>query len=126
MADTTTQGSGGAPETRDPEQIEAEIEQTREELADTVGAAAEKADVKKEAKRKVEETKARVRDTAQGAKDTARQKKDAVSSKAQELTPDSAGAAGQRAAGAARENPVPIAVAGAFVAGFVVAWILRR
>ena len=39
------------------EQIEAEIEETREELGDTVGALADKTDVKKQAKQKAEETK---------------------------------------------------------------------
>ena len=41
-----------------PEQIEAEIEETREELGETVAALAEKADVKKQAKQKAEEIKA--------------------------------------------------------------------
>ena len=43
--------------TRTPEEIEAEIEATREELGETVSALAEKADVKGQAQRKVEETK---------------------------------------------------------------------
>ena len=50
MAEKTTEESGG---TRDPEEIEQEIEQTREELGDTVAAVTDKADVKKQAKAKV-------------------------------------------------------------------------
>jgi hypothetical protein len=42
---------------RDPAQIEREIEETREELAESVGALAEKTDVKGRAEAKVEETK---------------------------------------------------------------------
>ena len=53
--------TNGAPAgTRDPEQIQREIERTRAELAATVAAVAEKADVKTQAKRRVEETQARV------------------------------------------------------------------
>jgi hypothetical protein len=52
----TGEGAG----TRDPARIEAEIERTREELADTVAAVAEKADVKKQVRLKVDEAKARI------------------------------------------------------------------
>lgn len=53
--------TNGAPAgTRDPEQIQRDIERTRAELAATVAAVAEKADVKTQAKRRVDETKARV------------------------------------------------------------------
>jgi ElaB/YqjD/DUF883 family membrane-anchored ribosome-binding protein len=56
-------GSNGASSaTRDPEQIQRDIERTREELAATVAAVAEKADVKRQAKRRVDETKSRVQD----------------------------------------------------------------
>ena len=44
---------------RTPEEIRRDIEHTREELADTAAALAEKADVKARAHEKVEETKAR-------------------------------------------------------------------
>ena len=54
---------------RAPEEIEREIERTRGELAETVAAVAEKADVKAQARKKVEETKAR----AQEVPDQARQ-----------------------------------------------------
>jgi hypothetical protein len=55
-----TNGAPAAP--RDPEQIQRDIERTREELAATVAAVAEKADVKTQAKRRVDETKAQVRE----------------------------------------------------------------
>ncbi|WCB96154.1 hypothetical protein DSM104299_04910 [Baekduia alba] len=59
-------------DSRTPEQIRADIEHTREELADTAAALAEKADVKARAHEKVEETKAkvshRIDDTKQQAK----------------------------------------------------------
>jgi ElaB/YqjD/DUF883 family membrane-anchored ribosome-binding protein len=51
-------GKVGAPvEAKDPEQIRAEIEATRQELGDTVEALAEKADVKKHARERIERTK---------------------------------------------------------------------
>ena len=52
--------TGDAAARRDPARIEAEIERTREELAETLAAVAEKADVKKQVRRKVDEAKARV------------------------------------------------------------------
>jgi gas vesicle protein len=42
-------------ETREPEQIREEIEDTREELGDTVAALAEKSDIRAQARRKLEE-----------------------------------------------------------------------
>ena len=100
---------------RDPEQIQRDIEATREELADTVSAVAEKADVKAQAKRKVDETKEKAKAKVGGAKDSAKG-----------ATPDSAAAAGQQAIGLARENPVAMRIAGAFVIGVVVGRILSR
>ncbi len=98
-----------------PEAIEAEIEQTREELGDTVAALAGKADVKGQAKDKIA-----------SIKDTAQHKKDEFAARAHEATPQSAGAAAQRLASTAQRKPVPFAVAGAFAGGVVVGWILRR
>jgi hypothetical protein len=120
MAESTTPNPE-AEQQRPPEQIEREIEQTREELADTVGAVAEKADVKKQARLKVDETKAGARRKAEGVKETARAKTRELASRAQQATPDSGASAGRQALDTARENPVPVAIAGAFLAGFVLA-----
>lgn len=86
------QGTGA----RDPEQIERDIERTRKELADTVAAVAEKADVKGQAKRKVNETKARVDERREAAVSTARQ------------------------------NPAPLAIGAALALLAALIWILRR
>ena len=48
-------------DTRTPDEIRKDIEHTREELADTAAALADKADVKARAHEKVEETKAKVK-----------------------------------------------------------------
>lgn len=68
----------GADESREPEEIREDIEQTREELGDTVAAMAEKTDVKQQAQR------------------------------------------------LAKENPVPLAFVGVFVAGVVFGRLLSR
>jgi hypothetical protein len=47
-------------EARSPDEIRAEIEHTREDLADTAAALAQRADVRARAHEKVEETKAMV------------------------------------------------------------------
>lgn len=106
--------AAGEGRQKTPEEIEAEIEQTREELGDTVEALAEKSDIKAQAKNKI----AQVRDTAQ-------HKKDEIASRAREATPDSAGSAGQQLASTVQRKPVPFA-AGAFAGGVLVGWILRR
>jgi ElaB/YqjD/DUF883 family membrane-anchored ribosome-binding protein len=111
---------------RTPEEIERDIEQTRQELGDTAAALAQKADVKGQAQAKLEDVKSQAREKVESVKDTAREKTETFSQKAREATPESAGAAAQQAAGTAKENPVPLAIAGAFAAGFVTGWILKR
>jgi hypothetical protein len=83
-------------DTRSPAEIRADIEHTREELADTAAALAEKADVKARAQEKVEETKAKV---SHKIDDT----------KAQ-----------------AQANPMPPALVAAAVVGVVVALVILR
>src|SRR5690349_12018981 len=89
--------------TPNPDDLEREIEQTRQELGDTVEALARKADVKAQAKRKVEETKTNVSEKA-----------DELLGKAKSATPDDASAAASAASQKARENPIPLAAVGAF------------
>lgn len=100
---------------RSPEEIREEIEHTREELAQTASALADKADVKARAHDKVEETKGRITGKVSEIKD-----------KASENAPPTVGDAATTAQQTVKENPVPTAVAGAFVAGFVLAWVLKR
>jgi septal ring factor EnvC (AmiA/AmiB activator) len=96
-------------QTEDTEQLQREIEQTRERLGDTVEALAEKADVKAQAKQKLEDTKASLNE-----------KKEDLLGKAKETSPDSVVSGAAQASQKARENPVPLAVAGAFAAGFLI------
>jgi ElaB/YqjD/DUF883 family membrane-anchored ribosome-binding protein len=99
----------------EPDQIREEIAATREELGDTIEALAEKTDVKAQADRKIEETKAQARQKFEGTK----AKADDLLTKAREASPDSAVQAAGQAQQKARENPVPVAVAGAFLFGFL-------
>jgi hypothetical protein len=78
--------------TREPAEIRRDIESTRVEMGDTVEALAEKADVKAQAQRKAADVQQKV----VGARESVVQK--------------------------ARDNPIPVAVAGALAA----ALILRR
>jgi ElaB/YqjD/DUF883 family membrane-anchored ribosome-binding protein len=105
----------GAEESREPEEIREDIEQTREELGETVVAMAEKTDVKKQAQAKAEELKGQA-----GAK--AKE----LSDKAKEVAPDSATEGVQQAQRLAKENPVPLAFVGVFVAGVVFGRLLSR
>lgn len=98
-----------------PEEIEVEIEETRQELGDTVEALAGKANVKAQANDKI----AQVRDSAH-------QKKDELASRARRATPDSAGAGAQQVVSTVQHKPLPFAAAGAFAGGVLVGWILRR
>jgi 1-acyl-sn-glycerol-3-phosphate acyltransferase len=52
----------------EPQQVEREIEETRDELADTVAALAERTDVKGQVKAKVDETKAAASERVEEAK----------------------------------------------------------
>jgi ElaB/YqjD/DUF883 family membrane-anchored ribosome-binding protein len=81
---------------RAPADIREEIEDTREELGETVAAVAERTDVKKQAQAKKDELKGRATEKASEAK------------------------------AKAQENPVPVAAAGAFVAGLLLGRMLWR
>lgn len=105
----------GANESREPEEIREDIEQTRDELGDTVAAVAEKTDVKQQARAKVGELKGQ-----------ANAKAKELSAKAKEAAPDSAGEGVEQAQRLAKENPVPLAFAGVFLAGVVFGRLLSR
>ena len=123
MARKTTEESGG---TRDAEEIEQEIEQTRKELGDTVAAVSEKADVKKQAKAKVSAAKEKATDKKAAAKKKAAEATQQARTKAKEVTPESAGAGMQQAQQLARENSVPVMVGLAAFGGFILGWVTGR
>jgi hypothetical protein len=95
-------------EAKDPAQIQREIEQTREQLGDTVEALAQKTDFKTQAKQKLEEAKASVFE-----------KKEQLLGRAGEASPETAVGAASILSRKASENRVPVAIAGVFGAGFL-------
>ena len=113
--DEATRTSGpevtGQQEQRSPDEIRADIDETREELGDTVEALAAKTDVKGQAKAKVESVKEKVTGAKEGAA---------------ERTPDSAQAGFAQSKETATSNPVPTAAIAAFVGGLLVGIVIAR
>jgi hypothetical protein len=98
--------------TRSPEEIRADIEQTRDEVGDTVEALAAKTDVKAQARARVDEVKANVHAKADQAKAAAR-----------EHTPSSAQEGASTVATQASEHRMVLLGAGALLLAF---WLGRR
>jgi len=112
--------TGGAPVTDDatergPQEIERDIHATRREMGDTVEALAEKTDVKAQTQRKIAEVK-----------QTIEAKRSEVMGKTRSATPDGASSAAGSLQQKARENPIPVAIAGAFAAGLIVGRMTNR
>jgi ElaB/YqjD/DUF883 family membrane-anchored ribosome-binding protein len=118
--------AGDAGEARSAEEIRADIEQTREQLGETVEALAEKSDVKAQARSRIDSAKEKVAGNLGTARQTVAGKADQFGARAREATPASAGAGVQQVAATVRREPLPVAVAGAFVAGLLVGWLLGR
>jgi len=100
---------------KSPEEIRVDIEQTREELGDTVEALAAKTDVKARAEERID-----------SLKDTAQTKKDEFASRAREIAPDSASEGAQQITSTVKNRPVPFTAVGAFACGLLVGWLLAR
>jgi|SRR5437588_3250063 len=115
MGEDPGTGSAAVAGTRDPDQIQQEIEQTREQLGDTVETLAEKADVKARATQKLND-----------AKTSVSEKKEQLVGKAKAASPDAALSAASQASQKARQNPMPLTVAGAFAAGLLAGRVFRR
>jgi ElaB/YqjD/DUF883 family membrane-anchored ribosome-binding protein len=105
----------GAEASREPEEIREDIARTREELGDTVAAMAAKTDVKQQAQAKAGELK-----------DQAGANAKELSEKAREVAPESATEGVQQAQQLAKENPMPLALAGAFLTGLIFGRLLSR
>jgi ElaB/YqjD/DUF883 family membrane-anchored ribosome-binding protein len=125
MVDKNKQ-SGDTREAREPEEIEEEIEQTREELGDTVAAVTGKADVKKQAKRKASGAKKKATETKDAATQKASDTRHEAAAKLKEMTPESTDAGMQQARQLARENPVPVIVGMAAFGSFILGWVMGR
>jgi ElaB/YqjD/DUF883 family membrane-anchored ribosome-binding protein len=106
--DQSQVGTSVENNSKGPEELRREIEDTREDLGETAAALAEKTDVK-----------ARAREKVDGIKQTVIDKKDSVSSGT-----DSGPAADLKAR--AQDNPVATAALAAFVGGFLIGRITSR
>ena len=119
MTDTQS-GAGDAP--KSPEEIRQEIDQTRDELGDTVEALAAKTDVKAQVSDRVETIKQDAATRVDSLKQDAAERID----KAKEAVPDSAGEGAQQVADTVKAKPVPYTAGGAFLAGFLLGWLFGR
>jgi Protein of unknown function (DUF3618) len=116
----------GAGEAKSAEEIRAEIEETREQLGETVEALAEKTDVKAQARNRIASAKETVAGNLGTARETAAGKADDFTTRAREATPESAGTGVQQVTSTVQRQPLPFAIAGAFIAGLMVGRLLRR
>ncbi len=124
-----------ADEDRTPEEIQAEIDRTREDLGDTVASVADKADVKKQTKKKVkkktEEVKAQVaeiRDAASDKVSDAKEDTGAISGSGGDIGSGPTGDVRQSpefAGGGLADNPL-VLVAAAFLAGLAIGRFTAR
>jgi hypothetical protein len=108
-AEGAAMSTDNAEDTRSAEEIRADIEQTREEVGETVEALAAKSDVKAQARQRIDEVKG-----------NARAKVDEVKTKAQSSTPASAQQGGQQVVAKVRENPAPLALGAAVLVAFLI------
>lgn len=117
---------------RSPDDIRRDIEQTREEMGDTVEALAVKADVKGRAEERADEVKEQARAKAEEVRErvseAAAQAADAAPESAQQAAQQAAHAAQhgfEQAVAATRTNPAG-GLGAAFAAGLAVGWLLGR
>jgi ElaB/YqjD/DUF883 family membrane-anchored ribosome-binding protein len=114
-AEVAGDASTSSDEQRSPAEIRRDIEETREQLGETVEALAGKADVKAQAKERVDSVK-------QDAKD----KISDLRGKATEAAPDSAGSAASSAQDKVKANPLPVAAGVALIVGFALGRLTAR
>lgn len=132
-----------ASEDKTPEEIEAEIESTRDDLGDTVAELADRADVKKQTKKKASEAMDQAQAKVEDLKAKTGAKVEDLKAKGDEKLAEASadadpyggtgGDIGSGPTGDVRNSPEIIdgggpmnigAVAGAFVAGLVIGWVL--
>ena len=122
--DEATRTSGPQVEEgeRGADEIRADIEQSREELGDTVEALAAKTDVKAQAQAKVDDVKDQARAKVESVKEKVGSAKDGAGDR----TPESAAHGFEQLKAKANERPVHSAAAAAFVAGLVVGRLISK
>lgn len=109
----------GASE-RTPEQIRAEIEQTRQQLGETVEALAAKSDVKSQARQAAQEARAAMNEKVTEVRDTVAGTAQGASASVQQVAPRSVADAGTQLSRLVRENRPAMIAAGALVVGILI------
>jgi ElaB/YqjD/DUF883 family membrane-anchored ribosome-binding protein len=122
--DEATRTSGPPVEDgqRDPDEIRADIEQSREELGETVEALAAKTDVKAQAQAKVDDVKDQARSKVESVKEKVSSAKDGAS----ERTPESTAHGFEQLKAKANERPIHSAAGAAFVVGLLVGLLIAK
>ena len=117
---------------KSPEQLRAEIEETREDLGDTVEALAAKTDVKKRAREfkraallKKDELRSKVKPSS-SAGDTGVAAAEPVVVPADDASAAGGSSAGPRVKGIVKDNPVPTAAIAAFIGGAAFGRLISR
>jgi Protein of unknown function (DUF3618) len=118
-------GAGGS-DRKSAEELHADIEQTREELGETIEALAAKTDVTARAQRRIDTAKKELSGKAAQVKQTVATKKDDLASKAKEASPASASGGAQQFGSTVHKRPLPFVAAGSFVLGVIAGVTLRR
>jgi ElaB/YqjD/DUF883 family membrane-anchored ribosome-binding protein len=121
MSEVDKTREAGTEPADERERIQGDIEQTREELAESVEALAAKADVKAQAKKRIDVRKDAMRE--QGRR--AQEKISGVRSQVSGATPEDAKAAAHKATTAAQERPLPV-IGIAFAAGLALGRLTKR
>jgi len=112
--------SNGSGDRRSAQEIRRDIEHTREELARTAAALAERADVRARAHERIDETRARIT----GRVHDARARVAGGAGTARQATPDSVVSGAKKASTSAQRNPVPIAVVVGVAAGLLLGYLV--
>jgi hypothetical protein len=125
-AETAAQAGAGPAASDDVQQLEQEIERTRDQLGATAEQLAAKADVKARARAKAAEMVGRVKSSVMGTREQAAARAASVRGQVAGTTATarqkaiSAGQAVAKRASTARQHPVPLAVAaGLLIAGYL-------
>jgi chromosome segregation ATPase len=118
--------AAGRTERKSADELQDDIDQTREELGETIEALAAKTDVKAQAKERIDTAKKELSDKAAHIKQTVGSKTDDLTAKAKDASPESAGAGAQQLRSRVHRRPLPFVAAGAFLLGLAVGVTLRR
>jgi hypothetical protein len=118
--------AGSQSKSKSPEEIRDEIEQTREELGDTVQALAAKTDVKAQAQNRIAAVKHSISSNVAEVTQTAAATKQRFAATAKQPTPASSTTGAERLGSTVQANPIPFVAIAGFTLGLSLGWRLAR